>query len=223
MLLPQLERCMKTEEGGWREGGMEEGRNSLGVDDSSRMPRADVRTYSRLDVFLYCTLSISHNYECLGLLCCWDSKVIHELILVYLYLLFPHCCGKLSQLHNCALLWLFPKNKTQQRSLLPVSSPLNMSAAAIPQMAGGEGREGQLFNPLQCKHDPFEWRGISQDILVWADLPKQPWHCVCPSETNLWDARAADQFEFVQKQKVKGMFFSVECVVVCTRAQQWVI
>lgn len=49
-----------------------------------------------------------------------------------------------------------------------------MSAAAIPQMAGGEGREGQLFNPLQCKHDPFEWRGRSQDILVWADLPKQP-------------------------------------------------
>lgn len=49
-----------------------------------------------------------------------------------------------------------------------------MSAAAIPQMAGGEGREGQLFNSLQCKHDPFEWRGISQDILVWADLPKRP-------------------------------------------------
>ena len=107
----------------------------------------------------------------------------------------------------------FPKNKMQQQSLLPVSSPFNMSSAAIPEMAGGEGREGQLFNPLQCKHDPFQWRGISQDILVWADLPKQPWHCVCPSETNLWDARAADQFEFVQKQKVKGTFFL--CSVCC--------
>ena len=70
MLLPQLERCMKTEEGGGMEGWRDGGRNSLGVDDSSRMPRADVRTYSRLDVFVYCTLSISHSFECLGLLCC---------------------------------------------------------------------------------------------------------------------------------------------------------
>lgn len=41
-------------------------------------------------------------------------------------------------------------------------------------MACSEGQEGRLFNPAQCKHDPFEWPGTSQDILVWADLPKQP-------------------------------------------------
>lgn len=82
-----------------------------------------------------------------------------------------------------------------------------MSGAASPQMAGREAWEGQLFNPLRCKHDLFELRGICQDILVWADLPKQPRHCVCPSETDLYDGRAADQLEFVQEQR---KFFFIE-------------
>lgn len=41
-------------------------------------------------------------------------------------------------------------------------------------MAGRGGQKGPLFNRVQCKHDLFGWWGISQDILVWADLPKQP-------------------------------------------------
>lgn len=97
-----------------------------------------------------------------------DSKGIHKLIMDSLYLLFPSLMGHLkkkaaavshkhSQLHNCVQLRLFQKNKKQQQIFLPGFEPLNMSGAAIPQMAGGEGREGQLFNPLQCKHDLFEW------------------------------------------------------------------
>lgn len=67
------------------------------------------------------------------------------------------------------------KQEARQQGFLPVFEPHNMSAAAIPQMASREGWEGQLFNPLQHKHDLFEWWGISQDILVWEDLPKQLW------------------------------------------------
>lgn len=59
-------------------------------------------------------------------------------------------------------------------------------------MAGGEGREGPeggwggaASDPLHCKHDLFEWRAVSRDILVWADLAKQPRHCARPPETNL--------------------------------------
>lgn len=115
-----------------------------------------------------------------------DSKVIHELITlfysIYCSLIDGTFVGnqaaaasrKRSQLHHCVRRGLFPKKQEAAAKLPACFEPLNMSAAAIPQMAGGEGREGQLFNPLQCKHDPFEWRGISQDILVWADLPKQP-------------------------------------------------
>lgn len=117
----------------------------------------------------------------------------------------------------------FQKNKKQQQSFLPVFEPLNMSAAAIPQMAGGEGREGQLFNPLQCKHDPFEWRGISQDILVWADLPKQPRTTVAlllVLQRQIFKIQEQhEQFEFVQNQRLKGCFFSAKCVSVCMRAQ----
>lgn len=112
-----------------------------------------------------------------------DSKVIHELIMVLLYLLFPQCwdickkpscCSKSFTAAQLCTVLTFSKKQEAAAKLPACFEPLNMSAAAIPQMAGGEGREGQLFNPLQCKHDPFEWRGISQDILVWADLPKQP-------------------------------------------------
>lgn len=95
-----------------------------------------------------------------------DSKDIHKLITLLIVSLIDGAfeknlaaavSHKHSQLHNCVQLRLFQKNKKQQQIFLPVFEPLNMSGAAIPQMAGGEGREGQLFNPLQCKHDLFEW------------------------------------------------------------------
>lgn len=133
-------------------------------------------------------LSISSNYGRLGLFWWWVGLQTVKSFMnsSWFYSIYCSLTGgtfvrnqaatvshKHSQLHNCVQLWLFPKK--QEAAKLPACfEPLNMSAAAIPQMAGGEGREGQLFNPLQCKHDPFEWRGISQDILVWADLPKQP-------------------------------------------------
>lgn len=118
------------------------------------------------------------------------SWTLHGLTLFVVFLIYGtfvtnQAAAVKPQLLKCGKLWLFPENKKQQQNFLTTFEPLNMSAAATPQMAGREAWEGQLFNPLRCKHDLFELRGICQDILVWADLPKQPWHCVCPSETNL--------------------------------------
>ena len=88
----------------------------------------------------------------------------------------PNCCSKLHALtaaQLCTAQTVFQKTRDGSKASCLFLSSHNMSAAAIPQMAGREGREGQLFNPLQCKHDLFEWRSISQDIPVWVDLHKQ--------------------------------------------------
>lgn len=171
-----------------------------------------------------------------------DSKVIHELIAVLLYLLFPRCwdvwmkpsccfccCCKVlkhSQLHCCVQLRLVPKkHKKLQRSFLPVFwAPLICLQQPFHRWQAEEGREGQLFNPLQCKHDPFEWRGISQDILVWADLPKQPQTtaALCLSFTDKpLRYESSTSAPVCPKAEVKGMFWSVECVVACMRAWHW--
>lgn len=46
-----------------------------------------------------------------------------------------------------------------------------MPAAAIPQMGGREA--GRASYSVHVQDDLFEWGGISQDIPVWADPPKQ--------------------------------------------------
>lgn len=109
-----------------------------------------------------------------------DSLVIHKLAITPLVFLIAGAFvrkrvaavrHKRSQLHSCVRL---KKTSSNSEASCLFWAPFSVSAAVIPQMACSEGQEGRLFNPVQCKHDPFEWPGTSQDILVWADLPKQP-------------------------------------------------
>lgn len=107
------------------------------------------------------------------------QTVIHELTITLLVFLIAEVFvrkqvaavrHKRSQLHSCVRL---KKTSSNSKASCLFWAPFSVSAAAIPQMACSEGQEGRLFNPVQCKHDPFEWPGTSQDILVWAGLPKQ--------------------------------------------------
>lgn len=184
-------------------------------------------------------LSISSNYGCLGLFCWWVGPQTVKSFMNSSWFYCIYCSliagtlvrnqaaavsHKHSQPHNCVQFWLFPKKQEAAAKLPACFEPLNMSAAAIPQMAGGEGWEGQLFNPLQCKHDPFEWQGISQDILVWADLPKQPQTTValCLSfRGKSFRYESSRSVRVCPKAKVRGNFSFVKCDVVFMRAQHW--
>lgn len=179
MLQHQLERCTKPEEGG---------RNSQGVGDTNQTLKAK-RRMNVLCARCVLVLHARHQQQLWtsGVAVQWfraaDNKIIRELLIVIPYI----CCSlliagpfahKRFQLHDCVQLIFSPQTPPEKQvaaAKLPVCfGSLIMPAAAIPQMAGREGQQGQLFNPLHCKHDPFKWRDISQDILVWADLPKQP-------------------------------------------------
>lgn len=119
---------------------------------------------------------------------------------------------KHSQLHSFSIELgvFFTKNKKRQQSFLPAFQPCNVSAAAIPQMAGREGQEGQLFNPLQRKHDLSEPETQAKTFLrgpTSQNNSGQLWHCVCPLRENLWDVRAVDQLKLDQRLK----YYFSEC------------